>query len=331
LLFSITTAGDNRTGVCFEQHAYVTQILNGRHEDDRYLGVIYTLDKDDDWVTEESARKANPNYGISVLPDDFDTICKQAQRSAEAQNAFLTKRLNIWVSTGTAYFNMLAWQNRCLDATAKLEDFYGKRCMVAVDLASKLDIDAKIYLFRENGKRYVFGRYYLPSSAAERGNPNYDLYRGWSLNKDISLTLTEGEIIDFEAIEADLLQDRNNFEVAEFPYDPCQATELSTRMRKEGLNMVEIMQNVRNFSEPMKNLGALIVSGGIVHNGDPILGWMLGNVYAQRDAKDNVYPRKVRNENKIDGAVALLMALSRDMVADAGVSVYEAGGGLKFI
>jgi phage terminase large subunit-like protein len=101
-------------------------------------------------------------------------------------------------------------------------------------------------------------------------------------------------------------------------------------MRKEGLNMVEIIPNVRNFSEPMKNLGALIVSGGIAHNGDPILGWMLGNVYAQRDAKDNVYPRKVRNENKIDGVVALLMALSREVVSEAAPSIYETSP-LKFI
>ena len=331
LLFCITTAGDNRVGVCYEQHDYLTQILNGRHIDDRYFGVIYSIDKEDDWVTEAAARKANPNYGVSVLADDIDSICKQAQRSGEAQNAYLTKRLNIWVSTGTAYFNMLAWQNRCAVPGLKIEDFYGKRCMVAIDLASKTDIAAKVYLFNEDGKRYVFGKYYLPSAAAERGNSNYDLYVGWSKNPNLGLTLTEGEVIDFEVIEADLIEDRNNFEVVEFPYDPFQATELSTRMRNEGLNMIEINPNVRNFSEPMKSLDALILSGAIVHNGDPILAWMLGNVYAKRDAKDNIYPRKVRNENKIDGVIALLMALSRDMVAHTGVSVYEAGGGLKFI
>lgn len=158
LLFCITTAGDNRTGVCFEQHDYVTQILQGRHEDDRYFGIIYTIDVGDDWTTHESARKANPNYGVSVLADDIDSIGKQAQRSAESQNTYLTKRLNVWVSTGTAYFNMLAWQNLC-KAPIQIEDFYGKRCMVALDLASKVDIAAKIMLFHEDGKRYVFGKY----------------------------------------------------------------------------------------------------------------------------------------------------------------------------
>jgi phage terminase large subunit-like protein len=329
LIFCITTAGDNRNGVCFEQHDYIVQVLNGRASDrgsERYFGIIYSLDPSDDWTTEESARKANPNYGVSVFPDDIMTICQQAQRSAEAQNTYLTKRLNIWVTSGTAYFNMLAWENRCKSQELKLEDFYGERCYIGIDLASKIDVAAKVYVFpRDDGKMVVFGRYYLPTAAAERGNPNYDLYRGWSINPDVGLTLTEGEVIDFEVIEEDLKEDRGNFDVAEFPYDPNQATELSTRMRNEGLNMVEITQNVRNLSEPMKSLEGMVLAGDILHNGDPILSWMMGNVVAKRDAKDNVYPRKIRNENKIDGAVALIMALARANI-DEGGSVYETRG-----
>ena len=325
LLFCITTAGDNRNGICYEQHDYLIQILNGRHDDDRYFGIIYTIDPEDDWTTEEAARKANPNYGISVLADDFQTICKQAQRSAGAQNDFLTKRLNVWVSTGTAYFNMLAWHNRCAVPGLKLEDFYGEQCLIALDLATRVDIAAKVYLFRREGIRYVFGKYYLPTSAAERGNPNYDLYSGWAKSDDVDLTLTDGAEIDFETIETELLEDRSNFHVLEFPYDPYQATEISQRMRKENLNMVEVQANVRSFSEPMKSLDGMILQGKIKHNGDPILSWMMGNVYAKRDHKDNVYPRKVRNENKIDGAVALIMGLSREML-DSGESVYEGRG-----
>lgn len=323
LLFCITTAGDNRVGICYEQHDYVSQMLHGRHEDDRYFGVIYSLDPQDDWVTEASCRKANPNYGISVLADDIDSDSKQAQRSAAAQNTFLTKRLNIWVSTGTAYFNMLAWDNRCRQNALKLEDFYGEQCYVALDLASKVDIAAKIMLFRKDGVRYVFGKYYLPESAIERGNPNYDVYAGWA--KEGRLTLTPGNVIDFEFIEADLIEDRDKFQVLEFPFDPFQATELSTRMLKEGMPMVELGATVRNYSEPMKSLDGMILQGTVKHDGDPILGWMIGNVFGKVDAKDNVYPRKVRNENKIDGAVALIMALNREMLGDQG-SVYEERG-----
>lgn len=330
LILQITTAGDNKAGVCFEQHDYVEQILNGRHHDERYWGTIYTIDPEDDWTTEGAWRKANPNYGVSVLADDIESNCKQAQRSAQLQNDFLTKRLNVWVSVGTAYFNMLAWRNKCLIPDLKLEDFYEKPCFVALDLASKVDIAAKMMLFTErdeqgNRRRYVFGKYYLPESAAEPGNPNADLYRAWA--KEGHLTLTPGNIIDFEFIEADLIEDRDKFQVIEFPYDPYQATELATRMTKEGLPMLEVGATVRNFSEPMKSLDALIVSGQIFHNGDPVLDWMLSNVYGKTDAKDNVYPRKTRPEKKIDGAVALLMAHNRDLAgATSSESVYESRG-----
>src|SRR6185369_17439275 len=101
---------------------------------------------------------------------------------------------------------------------------------------------------------------YLPESSLERGNPNYDVYSGWFKNPRVNLTLTPGDIIDFEFIEKDLLEDRDNFQMIEVPYDPYQATELATRMAKEGLPMVEFGATVRNFSEPMKSLDALILS-----------------------------------------------------------------------
>jgi phage terminase large subunit-like protein len=157
------------------------------------------------------------------------------------------------------------------------------------------------------------------------------VYGGWARKFPHRFVLTEGNVIDFEFIERDLIADSKQFNVREVVFDPFNATELSTRMLTEGLPMVEVGATVRNFSEPMKQLAALIISSGIQHDGDPVLEWMLGNVFAKRDAKDNVYPRKSRNENKIDAAVALIMALSRDMVI--GVlqqSVYE-GRGLRFV
>lgn len=321
LLIAITTAGSDKTGIAYEQHDYVEQILSGRHEDDRYFGIIYTIDVEDDWTDPAAPVKANPNYGVSVLPDDIQTLCAQAQRSADSQNTFLTKRLNVWVSVGAAYFNMLAWRNKCQDASLKLENFYGQKCIVAVDLASKTDVAAKMYLFqlgpdptipRSRGRFVVFGRYYLPEDCIDRGNPNYDVYAGWA--KKGLLTLTEGNVIDFEYIEDDLIEDKKNFRVTEVCYDPYQATELSTRMQKEGLPMVEVGATVRNFSEAMKQMEALVLSGKLLHNGDPVLDWMVGNVYAKKDAKQNVFPKKARDVSKIDGAVATIMAIGRSIV-----------------
>lgn len=311
LLLSITTAGDNKTGIAYEQHDYVEQILSGRHEDDRYFGIIYTIDPADDWTAPEAAMKANPNYGVSVIPEDINTLCAQAQRSADSQNTFLTKRLNVWVTVGAAYFNMLAYRNRC-KSELTLEDFRGQKCVGCLDLASKTDIAAKVLLFPRGNHIHMFGKYYLPADCLERGKPNYDFYAGWA--KKGLLTLTEGEIIDFEVIEDDLLQDQKNFRMTEVCYDQAKATELSTRMKKEGLNMVEVPSNVRNFSEPMKHMEALILAGRIHHDGDPVLDWMVGNVHAKPDHKDGVFPRKPRYDSKIDGAVAAIMGIGRLIV-----------------
>ena len=313
LLWAITTAGVNRTGICYEQRDYVCQVLQGRHVDERYFGIIYTLDKEDDWTTRASWIKANPNFGVSVLEDDIRTLCTQARASAASQNNFLTKRLNIWVNAGTAFFNMLAW-DACRDTDLCLSDFEGCECWIFIDLASKLDIAAKAYVFKRGENYYAFGQYYLPEDAIESGNPNYDFYSGWARDKMIGLT--PGNVIDFEFIEQDLIEDCRRFDVQQIGFDPWHSTELSTRMMAEGLPMIEFPMTVKRISEPMKNLEALILQKRIQHPRDPVLDWMMSNVEAKIDAKENVFPRKARPENKIDGAVSLIAALGLAMLRE---------------
>ena len=121
LNWNITTAGSNRSGICFEQHSYLTKILDGLIEDESYFGVIYSIDEGDKWDKEETWRKANPNFGISIYPDDFKRLCDKAQELASAQNAFLTKRLNVWVNADTAWMQIVKW-NQCTNAIV-IEDF----------------------------------------------------------------------------------------------------------------------------------------------------------------------------------------------------------------
>jgi phage terminase large subunit-like protein len=128
------------------------------------------------------------------------------------------------------------------------------------------------------------------------------------------MVATPGDVIDFDRIEADILEAATRFQVREIAYDPWQATQLATRLQAQGASVIEFRQTVANFSEPTKQLDALMRSGKIGHDNDPVLAWMIGNVVGHYDAKENVYPRKERPENKIDGAVALIMAIGRHMV-----------------
>lgn len=330
LLWLITTAGSDQSGICYEQRTYVTKILEKVFDDDTYFGIIYTIDKADDWLDPNVWEKANPNYGVSVNPDDIDRLAKKAEQLPSAQNNFLTKRLNVWVNADEAWMNIKAWE-ACADPNLNIEDFYGRTCFVGVDLASKKDIAVMMLLFERDGHYYAFGNYYLPENRVQT-SPNSQ-YAGWV--RSGLLTSTPGVRTDYDYIETDLIALKEKVVVKEVAFDPFQATQFSTRMeRLEGFTLVEVGATVKNFSEPMKELEALVLDGLFHFNGDPVLSWMVSNVVFHMDKKDNIYPNKGANtENKIDGVIGLLMALNREIRHREERSKYEdqdmAYGGAK--
>lgn len=309
LLLMITTAGDNMAGPCYQMQLDAQKMLEGIYEDDQTLALIYTVDAEDDWTDIETIKKANPNFGISVDADFLENKLKEAKNNSRKQSTFQTKHLNIWVGSRDAYFNVQRWRESA-DETLKIDDFKGKQCYIGLDLASKVDIAALELLFPlGDGEFARFGRYYLPEETVMAGQNEH--YQGWM--RDGWLTITDGEIIDFKQIEDEIVELSSMFEVREVAYDPHQATMLVTSLMEKGVPVVEMRPTVLNFSEPMKNLDGLIRARQIRHNGDPVMTWMISNTVAKEDAKENVYPRKERPENKIDGVVALIMAMGRSM------------------
>ena len=327
LLWVITTAGSNRSGICYEARSFVTKLLNKVIADESQFGIIYGLDDGDDWATERSLIKANPNWGVSVRSEILGPLQAKARQLPSAMNNFKTKHLNEWVNADTAWLDMRAWE-RCAQADLSMDDFAGQPCWIGLDLASKTDIAALIILFVHpsiDGAFAAFGRYFLPQDTVHAAANSQ--YVGWM--QAGHMTVTPGNVIDFGWIEAELLDLASRFAIESVAFDPFQATQLSTRMLAEGLPMLEVRPTVLNFSEPMKTLEALVLQGKLAHNGDPMLSWMVSNVVAHLDAKDNIYPRKERPENKIDGVVALIMALSRAMVrTEAQGSIYDQGASI---
>mgnify|MGYP001073983472 CR=1 FL=1 len=326
LLFAITTAGSNRSGICYEQRAYLIKLLRGQVADDSYFGIIYTIDADDDWTDPAIWGKANPNLGVSVKLDDLQRKCTKASAMPSAQNNFKTKHLNVWVNADVSWMDMNEWE-ACGDPDLDIEDFAGDDCIVALDLSSKTDLAARIALFErmiDNVKHYyVFGKYYLPTETVRKGLN--DSYAGWA--EEGLLVTTPGNVIDYGFIEQDLCDISSLYQIKEVPYDPFQATQLSTRMMAEGFPMVEMRPTVLNFSEPMKELEALVLERRLHHDGDKLLEWMVSNVVCHTDAKDNIYPRRERDENKIDGVISLIMALGRAITTgEPKRSVYEKRG-----
>ncbi|QQP93548.1 terminase large subunit (plasmid) [Skermanella sp. TT6] len=326
LLWCITTAGSDRSGICYEVRTFCTKVLDGVAQDDSQFAIIYTIDDDDDWTSEKSWQKANPNWNVSVMPEIIGQLATKAMAMPSAQNNFLTKHLNVWVSANSSWMDMRAW-DRCADPTLDIADFEGDPCVMAVDLASKTDIAAISRLFWRDidGVRhyYLFNQCYLPEDAVTDGRNSQ--YSGWEIEGRLKTTM--GDVLDFTTIEEDILEDAQRFEVREIAYDPWQATQLSQRLMAEGAACIEYKPTVLNFSEPMKELDALIRQGRLHHDGDPVLAWMMSNVVCHVDNKDNIYPRKERIENKIDGVVSAIMALGRALFgAKSTASVYEDRG-----
>lgn len=314
LLLVITTAGTNLSGPCKAQHDYVIQVMDGVLENEELFGIIYGLDKDDDWTDFNNWIKANPNYNVSVFEDYLRQQHRDAMQIASRQNILRCKHLNQWLNADVAWMNILEWQ--ACKAPIRLEDYEGFPCWIGLDLASKNDIAEMVILFRLDGERApeyrVFCKHYLPEKAIEE--PQNQHYRSWLMEGWI--TQAGQARTDYEFIKEDLRELKGRFQVETVAYDPFQATQLSTELAAEGFPMVETGATIKNFSDPMKELEALVLDRKIQHNGDPVMTWMMSNVVAHRDKKDNIFPNKERAENKIDGPVALIMALSRAMVKE---------------
>ena len=313
LLIIITTAGGDTAGICYEIRSYLIKVLERVVKDETFFGVIYTIDEGDQWDDPAVWPKANPNLNVSVKLDDMHRMATKARATPSAQNNFKTKRLNVWVQALSQWLAMEKW-HACADPTLDIADFEDRDCFIGLDLATKIDIVSKVRLFPftdddDVTKFAIFGAHYIPEDTLQESTNSQ--YQGWA---DVGhLIATDGDVIDFQRLEDELIDDTNAYNVVDIGYDPWQATQLAQRLEERGAEVTEFRQTVANFSEPMKEFDALVRQGRIVHNGDPVLTWMASNVVCKFDAKDNVFPRKERPENKIDGMVAAIIALGRYM------------------
>lgn len=324
LLWCITTAGTNRAGICWEVRAYVRDVLFGKVIDDSQFGIIYTLDPEDDWRDISVLPKANPLWGISVDIEAVRATQLKAINTPSAVNNFKTKHCNIWCSAGNAYFDMPKFDAGA-DSTLKIEDFLGQPCWIGLDLASKVDIASKTLAFKRGEDRFQFEFHYLNQAAIDNGNNSQ--YAGWAASG--YLRVNPGPVTDHTLIENEIFEDLQRFQVKEVGLDSHNATLMSQRLAPY-TDVVEVRQTTLGMSEPTKAMDACIRSGNLKHTGNPVTGWMFSNVVATPDKKDNVFPYKNRPEEKIDGAISSIIALSRaNACTDADDDAFNDFIGLK--
>ncbi|MAM85716.1 terminase large subunit [Marinobacter sp. UBA2678] len=330
LLWVITTAGFDIAGPCYEMRERAIEMLEGTSQDDELFAIIYTIDAKDDWTTDEAILKANPNAGVSVKLDYLKSQRDKAVARARLANKYKTKHLNVWVSSKEGYFNMEDWK-KCEDQSLTIDQFRGEDCILAFDLARKLDMNSMARLFSRqvDGKTHYYcvgPKFWVPEDTAFDNEDRRlgERYQGWIESKH--LDATDGSEVDYREILECAKEANLETPAQESPIDPHGAANLSHQLDDEGLNPITMVQNYTNMSDGMKELEAAIVSGRFHHDGNPIMTWCVGNVVGKYlpGNDDVVRPIKQGDHNKIDGAVALIMAIGRALAnAQVGESVLD--------
>ena len=321
LMWIITTAGFNIDGPCYDKRRETIEMLETGGNDELF-GVIYTIDEGDDWTKPEILEKANPNIGVSVYREYLLSQQQRAINNARFTNRFKTKHLNVWVASKTAFFNLEQWK-ACEDNTLTLEQFEGHDRILAFDMAARLDLTAMACLFtREiDGQKHYYSvapRFFVPEATVFDNDNRRLAERYQQFVNTGHLIATDGAEIDYRDVIAEAMLYNQCGSVSECPIDPHGATALAHKLADEGMEPISVSQNFTGMSDGMKELEAAVASGRFHHDGNPVMTWCIANTVGKylSGSDDIVRPIKEAADSKIDGAVALIMAVGRAMLSD---------------
>lgn len=329
LYFLITTAGNDTNSICYEVHSKATDILAGRKIDPTFYPVIYSAKEDEDWTNPKVWRKANPSLGITVQEEKLLAACESAKQNPAEENLFRQLRLCQWVKQAVRWMPMEKW-DKCSFAVDP-DALRGRVCYGGLDLASTTDITAFVLVFPpedEDDKYIILPYFWLPEETLDlRVRRDHVPYDVWEQKGHIQTT--EGNVVHYGFIEAFIEELGTLYNIREIAYDRWGATQMVQNLEGLGFVIVPFGQGYKDMSPPTKELMRLTLDGKIAHGGNPVLRWMMDNIHIRTDPAGNIKPDKERSTEKIDGAVATIMALDRALRGgsnNTGQSVYDGRG-----
>lgn len=332
LYFLITTAGTDTHSICYETHQKAKDILEGRKIDTTFYPVIYGADESDDWTDPKVWKKANPSLGITVEIDKVQTACESAKQNPSEENSFRQLRLNQWVKQAVRWMPMDKW-DKCTFAVNE-DDLRGRICYGGLDLSSTTDITAFVLVFPpldEEDKYVILPYFWIPEDTLDlrvkRDHVPYDVWE-----RQGYLQTTEGNVIHYGYIEKFIEKLGERFNIREIAFDRWGAVQMVQNLEGMGFTVVPFGQGFKDMSPPTKELMKLTLEQKIAHGGHPVLRWNMDNIFVRTDPAGNIKADKEKSTEKIDGAIATIMALDRAIRCGNNncASVYD-DRGLLFI
>jgi phage terminase large subunit-like protein len=319
---NLTTAGYDKESICYEVYQYAKKVAAGVVQDPSFLAVIYEADETDDWESVDTWHKANPNLEESVKLDYLLQEYNRAKEIPAYQNTFRRLHLNQWTEQATRWLDVATW-DACA-AEIDLAALEGQPCYGGLDLASTTDL-AALALFFPTVENTVLLRFWIPEDSAKirtrRDRIRYDEWvrQGW-------IEATPGNVIDYDVIRQRINELGKVYRIRELGIDPWNAQAIETQLTGDGFILVPIRQGFASMTAPTKHLEKLLLERNIRHDGNPVLRWNASNVSVKSDPAGNLKPDKATSTEKIDGIVALIIALARAIVQKRHSSVYAERG-----
>lgn len=306
----ITTASFTKDTKFYEDLEMFRSMLHGEASDNpRWFGLLYGLDPQDDWKDSAVWYKANPMQGISVFEEAIAQRAEEAKHKPATLNEFLCKTLNVFVSANSAWLDRAHWD----DPKCKITDVREPEAVfVGFDAAATRDLNAVCFLkrFAEDDYEVEF-KFFLPEQGYELVPKHYqDIFRN-AINSGV-LKLTSGNVMDDREISDYIIARAGELKtVKEVGYDAYNAAALVARLHEAGLPVKKVGQGMAVLNNPSKQVEKLILQKQIKHDGNPFIGWQLGNCEVYEDVNGNIKVRKNEADKsaKVDGIIALIIAM----------------------
>lgn len=314
LTVAITTAGYDRNSLCWQIHEYAERVRDGQIDDPSFLPVIYASEPGSDWRDERTWASANPGLGESVRMDYLRQACATAVDAPARENTFRRLHLNQWTEQDVRWIPMHHWRECCGEPIdeAKIEALKKIPCYGGLDLSSVKDLSAFVLYWPTT--KDVLAWFWMPAdSMMTKMREDRVPYPQWV--KDGHVIAHPGRTVNFDKVRADIKRLAGGFRCVSVGVDRWQAEQMRQQLTADGFVAEPFGQGFASMSAPSKELERLVVEREIQHHGNPVLDWMAGNVTVETDPAGNIKPTKARSTGKIDGIVALVMAIGRSLSA----------------